>query len=55
MKSATPATIWIDRFPENPSNDFIANRIKIPAKPIIGLGVSSPDVDARRLNRKSVV
>jgi len=49
MKSATPATIWIDRFPESPSNDFIANRIKIPAKPIIGLGVGSPDVDARRL------
>lgn len=41
--------IWIDRFPENPSDAFISSRVKIPAKPIIGLGVSSSDVDARQL------
>lgn len=49
MKSAKPATIWTDRFPENPSDAFIANRVKIPAIPVVGLGVSSAEVDARKL------
>lgn len=49
MKNAKPTSIWIDRFPENPSDAFISQRVNIPARPIIGLGVSSPDVDARLL------
>ncbi|WPC68011.1 hypothetical protein SBP18_05720 [Rhodoferax ferrireducens] len=49
MTSPKRATNWIDRFPESPSDAFISSRVKIPAKPIIGLGVSSSDVDARQL------
>lgn len=49
MTPSKSGAIWINRFPENPTEDYIARRVNVPARPIRDLGKHSPEIDARRL------
>lgn len=42
---------WINRFPDNLSDEKIRQRVAVAALPIPDLGVNSAEVDARRLER----